>query len=82
MNFGPVPLQAVAEIKLSDGPPMINSENAMLRGTVLFNVRERDLGSTVKEAQERLNQMVTRLPKDIFLIGAASGKTRSGLTRP
>jgi Cu(I)/Ag(I) efflux system membrane protein CusA/SilA len=67
MNFGPVPLQAVADIKLSDGPPMINSENAMLRGTVLFNVRERDLGSTVKEAQERLNQMITKLPKGYFL---------------
>lgn len=67
MNFGPIPLEAVAEIKLSDGPPMINSENAMLRGTVLFNVRERDLGSTVKEAQERLNQMITKLPKGYFL---------------
>lgn len=67
MNFGPVPLEAVADIKLSDGPPMINSENAMLRGTVLFNVRERDLGSTVKEAQQKLNQMITKLPKGYFL---------------
>lgn len=67
MNFGPIPLEAVADIKLSDGPPMINSENAMLRGTVLFNVRERDLGSTVKEAQKKLNQMVSRLPKGYFL---------------
>ncbi|MBI4946815.1 MAG: efflux RND transporter permease subunit [Bacteroidetes bacterium] len=67
MNFGPIPLEAVADIKLSDGPPMINSENAMLRGTVLFNVRERDLGSTVKEAQERLNKMITKLPKGYFL---------------
>ena len=67
MNFGPVPLEAVAYIKLSDGPPMINSENAMLRGTVLFNVRERDLGSTVKEAQKKLNQMITKLPRGYFL---------------
>ncbi len=67
MDFGPVPLEAVADIKLSDGPPMINSENAMLRGTVLFNVRERDLGSTVKEAQQKLNQMITKLPKGYFL---------------
>lgn len=67
MDFGPIPLEAVADIKLSDGPPMINSENAMLRGTVLFNVRERDLGSTVKEAQERLNRMITKLPKGYFL---------------
>ena len=67
MNFGPIPLEAVADIKISDGPPMINSENAMLRGTVLFNVRERDLGSTVAEAQQKLNQMITRLPKGYFL---------------
>lgn len=67
MNFGPIPLEAVADIKLSEGPPMINSENAMLRGTVLFNVRERDLGSTVKEAQEKLNQMITKLPRGYFL---------------
>lgn len=67
MNFGPIPLEAVADIKISDGPPMINSENAMLRGTVLFNVRERDLGSTVEEAQQKLNQMITKLPKGYFL---------------
>ena len=67
MNFGPVPLEAVADIHLSDGPPMINSENAILRGTILFNVRERDLGSTVKEAQEKLNTMLTKLPKGYFL---------------
>ena len=67
MDFGPIPLEAVADIKLSEGPPMINSENAMLRGTVLFNVRERDLGSTVNEAREKLDRMITRLPKGYFL---------------
>ena len=67
MSFGPIPLEAVADIKLNDGPPMINSENAMLRGTVLFNVRERDLGSTVNEAREKLDQMITKLPKGYFL---------------
>jgi len=67
MDFGPIPLGAVADVRLSDGPPMINSENAMLRGTVLFNVRERDLGSTVTEAQGKLNQMINKLPKGYFL---------------
>lgn len=46
---------------------MINSENALLRGTVLFNVRERDLGSTVAEAQEKLDKMVAKMPKGYFL---------------
>jgi Cu(I)/Ag(I) efflux system membrane protein CusA/SilA len=63
MNYGTIPLFAVADVKISEGPPMINSENAMLRGTVLFNVRDRDLGSTVKEAQEKLNKMFAKLPK-------------------
>lgn len=67
MNFGPVPLEAVADVKISDGPPMINSENALLRGTILFNVRERDLGSTVSEAQQKLNQMIEKLPKGYFI---------------
>lgn len=67
MQFGTIPLESVANIFLSDGPPMINSENAMLRGTVLFNVRERDLGSTVNETQKKLNTLLTRLPKGYFL---------------
>ncbi|MDE3237012.1 MAG: efflux RND transporter permease subunit [Bacteroidota bacterium] len=67
MNYGPIPLQAVADIKISEGPPMINSENALLRGTVLFNVRDRDLGSTVQDAQERLNKMMGKMPKGYFL---------------
>jgi len=67
MQFGPIPLSAVADVVLSEGPPMINSENALLRGTVLFNVRERDLGSTVKDAQGKLNMMVDKLPKGYYL---------------
>jgi copper/silver efflux system protein len=67
MKFGPIPLEAVADIKITEGPPMINSENALLRGTVLFNVRDRDLGSTVKEAQGKLDKMLTKLPRGYFL---------------
>ena len=64
---GPIPLSSVADIKISDGPAMIQSENALLRGTVLFNVRDRDLGGTVKEAQDRLNSMVKALPKGYYI---------------
>lgn len=67
MQFGPIPLESVADVKISDGPPMINSENAMLRGSVLFNVRDRDLGSTVKEAQEKLNEMMIKMPKGYYV---------------
>ncbi len=64
---GPIPLSAVANIEVSDGPAMVNSENAMLRGAVLFNVRDRDLGSTVQECKLKLEEMVKSLPKGYYL---------------
>jgi Cu(I)/Ag(I) efflux system membrane protein CusA/SilA len=65
--LGTIPLSSVADIKFEDGPPMIVSENALLRGAVLFNVRDRDLGSTVKEAIETLNKQMGELPNGYFL---------------
>lgn len=67
MDYGPIPLSAVADINITEGPPMISSENAMLRGTLLFNVRDRDLGSTVKDAKKKLEEAVKKLPKGYFL---------------
>lgn len=65
--FGEVPLSAVADISFQDGPPMITSENAMLRGAVLFNVRDRDLGSTVKEAINKMSQAKGILPPGYYV---------------
>ena len=64
---GPIPLSALADITVSEGPPMVNSENAMLRGAVLFNVRGRDLGSTITECKEKLEDVIKILPKGYFL---------------
>jgi len=66
-GFGELPLSAVADIKFEDGPPMISSDNAILRGAVMFNVRDRDLGSTVQEAMEKLNKEKGMLPEGYFL---------------
>lgn len=66
-EFGEVPLSSVASIGFDDGPPMITSENAILRGAVMFNVRDRDLGSTVEEAMENLNAAEGVLPEGYFL---------------
>ncbi len=66
-SMGEVPLSAVTDIRFEDGPPMINSENALLRGAVMFNVRDRDLGSTVKDAIERINETDGILPEGYFL---------------
>lgn len=66
-NYGVIPLSAVANLEISEGPPMINSENAMLRGTVLFNVRGRDMGSVVKDAKEKIENEFKNLPKGYFI---------------
>ena len=64
---GPIPLSSLADIAITEGPPMVNSENAMLRGAVLFNVRDRDLGSTVQECKQKLEEMIKTLPKGYYL---------------
>ena len=66
-SFGTIPLSSIADLRFEDGPPMIQSDNAMLRGAVLFNVRDRDLGSTVKEAIEKVNTDLTGLPNGYFI---------------
>jgi Cu(I)/Ag(I) efflux system membrane protein CusA/SilA len=66
-SYGVIPLSAVADLEISEGPPMISSENAMLRGTVLFNVRGRDMGSVVKDAKEKIDAEFKNLPKGYFI---------------
>jgi Cu(I)/Ag(I) efflux system membrane protein CusA/SilA len=65
--FGEIPLSEVADIRFEDGPPMISSENAILRGAVMFNVRGRDLGSTVQETIDKINGEKKILPQGYFL---------------
>lgn len=49
-----VPLASVAEIKLLSGPNQISRENGKRRVVVTANVRGRDLGGFVEEAQQKL----------------------------
>lgn len=65
-DAGTIPLSAVADIRFTDGPPMITSENAILRGAVMFNVREKDLGTTVQNAMDKLNKELN-LPNGYFI---------------
>ena len=66
-QYGPVPLSALADISIKEGAPMINSENALLRGTVLFNVRGRDMGSVVNDAKKKIDEEFKKLPKGYFI---------------
>jgi copper/silver efflux system protein len=62
----PIPLAEIAEIRTVEGPTMISSENGLLRGTVLFNVRGRDVGSFVEEAKHHLISQV-QLPAGYYI---------------
>jgi copper/silver efflux system protein len=53
-----VPLGSVAAIEVSDGPPMIKSENARPNVWVYVDIHDRDLGSFVKDAKEAINQQL------------------------
>jgi Cu(I)/Ag(I) efflux system membrane protein CusA/SilA len=46
-----IPLSAVASVRVTDGPPMLKSENARLSGWVYVDIRGRDLGAVVADAQ-------------------------------
>ncbi len=46
-----IPLAAVADIRIVDGPPMLKSENARLSGWVYVDIRGRDLKSAVNDMQ-------------------------------
>jgi len=47
-----LPLSYLAEIKVLTGPPMISSENGMLRSIVFMNARGRDMGSVMEDARK------------------------------
>ena len=47
-----IPLSAVAELRIEDGPPMIKSENARLNGWIFVDIDGVDLGSYVQDARD------------------------------
>jgi Cu(I)/Ag(I) efflux system membrane protein CusA/SilA len=57
-----IPLSAVAAVHISDGPPMIRSENARLTGWIYVDIRGRDLGSVVADAQKAVARDVKLAP--------------------
>jgi Cu(I)/Ag(I) efflux system membrane protein CusA/SilA len=54
-------LRDVAAIRISDGPPMLKSENARLSGWVYIDLHGRDLSSAVRDMQSAVAQEV-KLP--------------------
>ncbi len=65
-NGAQTPLSQLAELRTGSGATMIASENGLLRGTVLLNVRGRDVVGFVEEARRVLNQKVALPPGYYF----------------
>jgi Cu(I)/Ag(I) efflux system membrane protein CusA/SilA len=61
-NGAQIPLGQVADLGVVMGPSMISSENGLLRGSVLMNVRGRDVGRFVDEAQRAVAREVKMPP--------------------
>ncbi|MFC3394985.1 efflux RND transporter permease subunit [Brenneria rubrifaciens] len=61
-----VTLSELADIRVSDGPPMLKSENGRLSEWIYVDLRGRDLKSAVEEMQQAVAQQIT-LPEGVSL---------------
>ena len=61
-----VPLSALAQIEIAPGPNQISRENGKRRIVVTANVRGRDLGSFVADAQQKISEQV-KLPAGYWI---------------
>ena len=53
-----ITLGTVAALRITDGPPMLKTENARLSGWVYVDVRGRDIASTVRDLQSAVTRDV------------------------
>ena len=61
-----IPLSQLADVYIEEGPSQISRERSQRRIVVEANVRERDIGSFVEEAQSKLDKTV-KLPTGYYL---------------
>jgi copper/silver efflux system protein len=63
-----IPLAAVADVRVVEGPSMIKSENGLLRSYVQLRVRDPDLVGFVEEAQRVVAEKVQKtMPAGMYL---------------
>jgi len=62
MSGAMVPLGQVATVSVELGPPGIRTENALLSAYIFVDIRDRDIGSYVAEAQRAVTERVTFTP--------------------
>ena len=61
-SMGMIPLGQLAKVELRNGPPGIKTENALLAAYVFVDIRDRDVGSYVKDAQKAVSEKVSFPP--------------------
>ncbi|HML79543.1 efflux RND transporter permease subunit [Geobacter sulfurreducens] len=66
MGGAQVPLSQVTKLKVSTGAPEIASEGGLLRSIVFLNVRGRDMGSFMKDAQAVVEKQL-KLPPGYYV---------------
>ncbi len=66
VRFAFLPLDSVADVRLTVGPNQVSRENGKRRIVVQANVRGRDIGTFVAEAQRRIQQEIA-LPASSWL---------------
>jgi Cu(I)/Ag(I) efflux system membrane protein CusA/SilA len=64
---GTVPLGEVADIRLTQGPTTIRTENAKLATYVYVDIRDRDLGGYIADAKKAVEAQV-KLPPGTYLV--------------
>ena len=72
-----VPLGQVAKVSLSKGAPVIRTENAQLSAYIYVDIRDRDIGSYVRDAQKAVREQVELPAGHTQCNGAASSSTWS-----
>ena len=58
MNGGMIPLGQVASVKPVKAPPSIRTENALLAAYIFVDIRDRDIGGYVADAQKAVREQV------------------------
>lgn len=62
-----IPLSRLADIRMVEGPSTITRESGQRRITITTNIRGRDMGTFVAEAQQKVNEKVKLPPGRYFL---------------
>jgi len=71
----------VADVRIVQGPAVINSENGMLRNYVQLNVQDRDVVGFVDEAKRVVAQKV-KLPPGMYIEWSGEFENQSGPATP